>query len=130
MEELRRALESRDEEGVQRLLAEDVVFRSPALFKPYAGREATMIFLRAAMQVFDELRYVRTFTADDGLGHVLMFEATVGGRSLEGADVVTVREDGLVTEFRVMVRPVQGLTALMEAMAPRVEGPLAALSPP
>jgi hypothetical protein len=107
-----------------------VVFRSPALFTPYAGRAATMVFLRAAMQVLEDLRYVRTFTADDGRGHVLMFEASVAGRSLEGADFVTVGDDGLVTEFRVMVRPATGLTALMEAMWPRVEGPLAALSSP
>lgn len=130
MEELKRALESRDEAGVERLLAEDVVFWSPALFKPYAGRAATMIFLRAAMQVFEDFRYVRTFTADDGRGHVLMFEASVAGRSLEGADFVTLGDDGLVREFRVMVRPAKGLAALMEAMAPRVEGPLAELSSP
>lgn len=128
MEELKRALESRDEAGVERLLAEDVVFSSPALFKPYAGRAATMVFLRAAMHVFEDFGYLRTFTADDGHGHVLMFEASVGGRSLEGADFVTVGEDGLITEFRVMVRPAKGLAVLMEAMAPRVEGPLAELS--
>ncbi len=129
MEELRRALEARDEAAVEALLAEDVVFRSPALFKPYAGRAATMVFLRAAMQVFEDFRYVRTFTEDDGRGHVLMFEASVGGRSLEGVDIVSVGEDGLVTEFRVMVRPLTGLVALAEAMAPRVEGPLAELGP-
>jgi hypothetical protein len=127
MEELRRALESRDEAAVWALLSPDVVFRSPALFKPYAGREATMVFLRAAMQVLEDFRYVRTFTEDDGGGHVMMFEASVGGRALEGVDIVTVGADGLVTEFRVMVRPMTGLIALAEAMAPRVEAPLAAL---
>jgi hypothetical protein len=129
MEELRRALEARDEAAVERLLSPDVVFRSPALFKPYAGRAATMVFLRAAMQTFEDFRYVRTFTEDDGGGHVLMFEASVGGRTLEGVDIVSVGDDGLVTEFRVMVRPVTGLIALAEAMAPRVEGPLAELGP-
>jgi hypothetical protein len=130
MEELRRALEARDEAAVERLLSPEVVFRSPALFKPYAGRAATMVFLRAAMQTFEDFRYVRTFTEDassGGHGHVLMFEATVGGRALEGVDVVRVGDDGLVTEFRVLVRPMTGLIALAEAMAPRVEGPLAEL---
>ena len=56
-------------------MADDVVFRSPALFKPYAGRAATMVFLRAAMETFEDFRYVRTFTEDDGRGHVLMFTA-------------------------------------------------------
>ena len=127
MEELRRALEARDEAAVAALLSPDVVFRSPALFKPYAGRAATMVFLRAAMQTFEDFRYVRTFTQDDGGGHVLMFEASVSGRALEGVDIVSVGDDGLVTEFRVMIRPMTGLIALAEAMAPRVEGPLAEL---
>jgi hypothetical protein len=131
MEQLRRALEAKDAEAVEALLAPDVVFRSPALFKPYAGRAATMVFLRAAMETFEDFRYVRTFTENSssgGRGHVLMFTATVGGRELEGADFVSVDEAGLVSEFRVMIRPMTGLVSLAEAMAPRVAGPLAELS--
>jgi hypothetical protein len=128
MEQLRRALETKDAAAVEALLADDVVFRSPALFKPYAGRAATMVFLRAAMETFEDFRYVRTFTEDDGRGYVLMFTATVAGRELEGADFVSLDDAGLVDEFRVMIRPMTGLVSLAEAMAPRVAGPLAALS--
>ena len=128
MEALRRALEARDAEAVEALLAEDCVFRSPALFKPYAGRAATMVFLRAVMEVFEGFHYTRTFTDDAGGGSVMMFAAEVGGKSLEGVDVISVGDDGLVTEFRVMVRPMTGLVALAEAMAPRVSGPLWALA--
>jgi hypothetical protein len=128
MDQLRKALETKDAAAVEALLAEDVVFRSPALFKPYAGRAATMVFLRAAMETFEDFRYVRSFTEDDGRGHVLMFTASVGGRELEGADFVSLDEDGLVTEFRVMIRPMTGLMSLAEAMAPRVAGPLADLT--
>lgn len=127
MESLRRAIEAHDADAVEALLAPDVVFRSPALFKPYAGRAATMVFLRAAMEVFEDFRYTRTFTDDAGGGSVMLFEANVGGKSLEGVDILSVGDDGLVTEFRVMVRPLSGLVALAEAMAPRVSGPLEAL---
>jgi ketosteroid isomerase-like protein len=115
MEQLRRALETKDATAVEALLAEDVVFRSPALFKPYAGRDATMVFLRAAMETFADFRYVRTFAEDSssgGRGHVLMFTATVGGREVEGADFVSLDDAGLVSEFRVMIRPMSGLIAL------------------
>jgi hypothetical protein len=127
VESLRHAIEARDADAVEALLAADVVFRSPALFKPYAGRAATMIFLRAAMEVFEDFRYTRTFTDDAGGGSVMLFAANVGGKSLEGVDVLSVEEDGLITEFRVMIRPLSGLVALAEAMAPRVSGPLKAL---
>ena len=129
MQQLRAALEAKDAGAVEALLAEDVVFRSPALFKPYAGRAVAMVFLRAAMETFEDFRYVRTFTEDDGRGFVLMFAATVGGREVEGADFVSLDADGLVSEFRVMVRPMTGLVSLAEAMAPRVEAGLVALNP-
>ena len=128
MEQLRKALETRDAEAVEALLADDVVFSSPALFKPYAGRGATMVFLRAAMETFEDFRYVRAYSEDDGRGHVLMFAASVGGRQLEGADFIRLDEAGLVNEFRVMIRPMSGLVALAEAMAPRVEAGMTALS--
>jgi ketosteroid isomerase-like protein len=128
MEQLRKALETKDADAVEALLSDDVVFRSPAVFKPYSGKAATMVFLRAAMETFEDFGYVRTFAEDDGRGHVMMFAASVGGRELEGADFVRLDETGLVSEFRVMVRPMSGLIALAEAMAPRVAGPLANLS--
>jgi ketosteroid isomerase-like protein len=129
MDDLRRAVEAKDLAAVEAMLAEDVVFRSPALHKPYRGRAATMVFIRAATEVFEDFRYVRTFTEDDGRGHVLMFTASVGGRELEGVDIVSLDEDGRISEFRVMIRPMTGLVALAEAMAPRVAGPLSELSP-
>jgi hypothetical protein len=128
MDQLPKALETKDADAVEALLSDDVVFRSPAVFKPYAGKPATMVFLRAVMETFEDFRYVRTFAEDDGRGHVMMFAASVGGRELEGADFVRLDEAGLVSEFRVMVRPMSGLIALAEAMAPRVAGPLADLS--
>jgi hypothetical protein len=129
MEQLRKALEARDPVAVEELLAEDVVFRSPALFKPYAGRAATMVFLRAAMDTFEDFSYGQTFTEDGGRGHVLMFTASVGGRAIEGADFVSLDEAGLVSEFRVMIRPMTGLASVAQTMAPLIEGPLAELNP-
>jgi hypothetical protein len=58
-----------------------------------------------------------------------MFTASVDGRELEGADFVSLNDAGLVSEFRVMIRPMTGLVSLAQSMAPSVEGPLAALSP-
>ena len=58
-----------------------------------------------------------------------MFAASVGGRELEGADFISLDEAGLVSEFRVMIRPMSGLIALAEAMAPRVEAGMTTLNP-
>lgn len=109
------AVGSGDVEAALRLLADDVVFRSPAVHKPYEGKQATEVVLRAVTRVFQDFRYTRVVSAGDD--HVLVFEARVGDRSLEGADFLHVDQDGLVDDFRVMVRPLSGLHALVDAMA-------------
>jgi hypothetical protein len=47
---------------------------------------------------------------------VLVFEATVKGKQLEGVDVLHLDDDGLVDDLRVLVRPLSGLNGLVEAM--------------
>jgi hypothetical protein len=110
------AVLARDLDAMERLLAEDVVFRSPAVFKPYEGKQATMVLLDAVTRVFEDFRYVRSYAEEGNEGHVLAFEATVAGRSLEGIDMLRFDAAGLVVDFRVMVRPLSGLQALVERM--------------
>ncbi len=107
------AVLSRDEQAMAAVLHPDVVFSSPAVFKPYEGRDATMTVLRAVMAVFREFSYVGRADGD-GLT-VLRFRATVGARSIEGVDILE-HADGLVTALTVMIRPLSGLTAVVEAM--------------
>jgi hypothetical protein len=115
MSEFRAAVEARDSERLEDLLADDVVFRSPAVHKPYEGKSATSVILRAVMRVFEDFRYTRT--VESGADHVLVFEARVGDRQIEGADFLHVDEHGLIDDFRVMIRPLSGLSAVVEAMA-------------
>ena len=115
MKAFREAVERRDVEALEALLADDVVFRSPAVYKPYEGKVATMVVLRSVMRVFEDFRYTREATGGSG-DSVLVFEASVGGKQLEGADFVHVRDDGLVDDLRVMIRPLSGLNGVVEAM--------------
>ena len=103
----RRAIEARDLDAAVALIREDVVFRSPAVFTPYHGREAVRRMLAAVMEVFEDFRYVREIGADIGVArdHALVFEARVGEKQLEGCDFIQLDEDGAIKEFTVMVRP-------------------------
>jgi hypothetical protein len=98
------------------LLREDVVFRSPVVFKPYHGREAMRVILEAVLAVFEDFRYVREIGADDARDHALVFEARVGDKQIEGCDFIQLDEDGAISAFTVMVRPMSGMLALAEAM--------------
>ncbi|HEX2468078.1 MAG TPA: nuclear transport factor 2 family protein [Solirubrobacterales bacterium] len=108
-----------DESALREVLAEDVVFRSPAVFKAYEGRKATMLVLRAVSNVFEDFHYEDRFEADDG--EVLLFAARVGDRQLNGIDLLRFDDEGKVRELIVMIRPLSGLTALVEAMASELE---------
>jgi SnoaL-like protein len=112
----RRAIEARDLEAAVALLREDVVFRSPVVFKPYHGREALRLILQAVLAVFEDFHYVREIGADDARDHALLFEARVGDKHIEGCDFIRLDEDGAISEFTVMVRPMSGMLALAEAM--------------
>ena len=110
----RAAVEARDAEAMEALLAEDVVFTSPVAFKPYPGKQITAAILRGVMRVFEDFRYVREI--DGGSDHALVFEATVDGKRITGCDFLHINDDGLIDDFMVMVRPLSGATALAARM--------------
>ena len=100
-------------------LAEDVVFRSPIVFKPYEGRDAVAPILAAVFTVFEDFRYVDQLEGENSA--TLLFKARVGDRELDGLDYLRFGEDGLVSELTVMVRPLSAANALAETMRARLE---------
>jgi hypothetical protein len=129
MHPFRSAVEAQDIEAAVALLADDVQFRSPVVFKPYHGREAVAVLLRAVSRVFEDFRYEREIGASDERDHALVFSARVGDREIEGCDFLHVNEHGLIDDFCVMVRPLSGALALAEAMKAQLEGAQGAPGP-
>jgi SnoaL-like domain len=121
MHPFRTAVEAQDIEAALALLAEDVVFRSPVVFKPYHGREAVAPLLLAVSRVFEDFRYEREIGAPEGRDHALVFNARIGDRKLDGCDFLHTNEHGLIDDFCVMVRPLSGALALAEAMKAELE---------
>jgi len=72
--------------------------------------------------VFEDFRYHRRFA--EGNDVALEFSARIGETELKGIDLVRFNDDGLITEFEVMVRPASGLQSLGLAMARRLDGRL------
>lgn len=123
MHSFRRAIEARDLDAAVALLREDVVFRSPVVFKPYHGRGAMRQILAAVLEVFEDFRYVREIGAPDARDQALVFEARVGDKKLQGCDFIRLDEDGVISEFTVMVRPMSAMLALAEAMKAQLTAP-------
>jgi SnoaL-like protein len=112
----RTAIEAGDLNAAVALMRDDVIFRSPAVFKAYQGRDAVRVLLQAVLAVFEDFRYVREIGEDGGRDHALVFETRVGDKHIEGCDFITLDENGAISEFAVMVRPMSGLHALAGAM--------------
>ena len=125
--------------GLDAVLHPDVVFYSPIVYTPQEGREITKLYLTAAggtlggnddgdvtAAVADPqastsggFRYVKEVL--QGHHAVLEFETTIEGKYANGVDIITCDDDGLITEFKVMMRPLQAINAVHAQMAQMLE---------
>lgn len=108
-------VESRDAAGLEGLVAEDAVFRSPAVHTPQEGRDTVVGYLTAAFVVLGpDLTYEREWVGEDSA--VLQFRTVVGGLDVSGVDIITWDEAGQIVDFTVMIRPAKALNAVIEHM--------------
>jgi hypothetical protein len=119
------------EGGIDAVLHPDVVFLSPIVFTPQRGRDVTKLYLSAAGAT---LAGSSPTSADDGpsfsetsafrytkqilQGHhaMLEFETEVDGKYANGVDIISCDDDGLIVEFKVMMRPLQAINAVHAQM--------------
>lgn len=115
-------VDARDPALLDALLAEEVVFRSPAVFSPQHGKESTTAYLAAAIVVLGPtLRYVEEWYNDRSA--VLEFEAELDGSFVQGIDLLRWDDADRLIEFTVMVRPYRGLEKLIELMGRQLTQP-------
>jgi ketosteroid isomerase-like protein len=98
------------------LLSEDTVFYSPAVFTPQEGRAKAAAYLAAAAKMFGGagFQYVGKWYADNSA--VLEFVAEIGGIHVNGVDMINWNDDGKITSFKVMLRPIKALQAVIPEM--------------
>lgn len=107
----------RNARGVAALLSDQVVFYSPVVHTPQIGKPITAMYLGAAFQVFcnPSFQYVREVSgARDA---VLEFETEIDGIKVNGVDMLKWGDDGLLTEFKVMLRPLKAVNLIHQKMA-------------
>lgn len=110
-------METGDAVALEALLADEVVFESPAVHTPQHGRALTARYLLAAYRVLGgpDFRYLGEWRADGSA--VLEFACVVDGMQVNGVDILRWDAAGRLTGFKVMVRPIKGLHAVMQHMA-------------
>lgn len=98
------------------LLAEDAVFHSPVVHTPQVGKPVVMAYLVAASHVLgnDSFHYVRELV--DGDEMMLEFVTELDGVTVNGVDIIRFNEDGKISDFKVMVRPLKAINKVWEMM--------------
>lgn len=121
IEQWHQVVKSRDVQTLKDLLAEDVVFVSPVVHTPQAGRAITLAYLQAAMQVLNNatFRYPNEWYGADSA--VLEFECEVEGISVNGIDMIHWNAEGRIDRFKVMVRPLKAVNKLHELMGRQLQ---------
>ena len=117
--------------GLDELLDDDVVFYSPIVYTPQAGKAITTLYLSAAGQTLpgeksatngdtsQRFRYTKQVIAGDTA--VLEFETNVEGKYVNGVDIIRCNEAGKIVEFRVMIRPLQAINLVHRQMGEMLE---------
>ena len=103
------------------MLHDDVTFISPVVFTPQKGKKLTMQYLLSAGVVFQntKFKYVHELEADNRM--ILEFEAEMDGKYINGVDIIDFDDDGKITAFKVMVRPLQAVNMLWEQVGAQLE---------
>jgi hypothetical protein len=131
IERWHRHLRGELEGGLDALLDEDVVFYSPIVYTPQRGKAITSLYLSAASVALPgeepaspssgdtRFRYTKQVLSDPHA--VLEFETSIEGKYVNGVDIITCNESGLISEFRVMIRPLQAVNLVHRQMGELLE---------
>jgi len=127
-------MKSSDMDKLDDLLAEEVVFYSPVVYTPQKGKDITKMYLMAAGGVFGEgtkdpmsdsnksqskFKYIKEIIGEKSA--LLEFESEMDGIYVNGVDVISWNDEGKITEFKVIIRPLQAVNMLHQKMQAMLE---------
>ena len=118
--------------GYDELLADDVIFYSPVVFTPQKGKDLAKLYLMAAGNTFGgdesnnegELKdssFHYTKEVLNGSQAILEFETQIDGKYINGVDIITFNDEGRISEFKVMIRPLQAVNIIHMQMQKMLE---------
>ena len=130
IEQWHEVVSGRRPELLDELLHDDVVFLSPVVFTPQEGKAVTKLYLSAAGSTLGggdskgesasgekkKSKFGYTKQVMQGNTAILEFETEMGGKYVNGVDIISCNDEGRIVEFKVMIRPLQAINAVHAAM--------------
>ncbi len=107
---------SKDYSAIAAILHDDCVFESPVVHTPQRGKDITAKYLTAAGHTLGNaaFSYVGEWHRENSA--ILEFQTEIDGIAINGIDMISCDDDGLITHFKVMVRPLKAVNMLHQKM--------------
>ncbi len=108
--------QAKDVEGLRQLLADDVVFHSPVVHTPQEGKAITAKYLEAAFNVLNNESFSYVRKMQDAENAILEFRLEIDGIVVNGVDMIHWNDEGLIDDFKVMIRPLKAINVIHQGM--------------
>ena len=112
---------TQNQDLLKSILAENVTFYSPVVFTAQKGKSLTLLYLMAAAQIFNNKSFSYTKEIINENHATLEFELNINGIEINGIDLITWNEEGMIIEFKVFIRPLQGVNVIHKMMQQMLE---------
>ena len=121
--EWHRIVAERDLVALETVLAEDIAIGAPPYWEKLRGRPLVHYLLGRIVHTIEDFTYQREW--QDGNELALEFSGHVGDHPLQGIDLITLNERGVIQNLDVLMRPVNAVLSLREVIAPQMAAFLA-----
>jgi hypothetical protein len=109
---------TRDVAALPGVLRDDVALGAPPYWNELVGRDLVAHLLGLIVHTIEDFTYHREWRDRGELA--LEFRGHVGDLDLQGIDLISLGEDGRIRRLDVLMRPVNAVIALREAIAPQM----------
>ena len=121
IEQWHEVVKLRDYSLLETILSEDVIFYSPVVYTPQKGKKIALQYLAAASEVFNtnSFRYEKEIVMNRSAS--LEFSLNINETDINGIDLITWNNDNKINEFKVFIRPLQGVNVIHQLMQSMLE---------
>jgi hypothetical protein len=116
IENWHRVARSGDCTALDGMIHEDAVFESPVVHTPQRGKAITIQYLTAAVMTLKSpsSQFVGEWSGDKSV--VVEFKSEIEGIAINGIDMIRFDDTGLITHFKVMIRPLKAVNLIHRKM--------------
>ena len=101
-----------DREAMADIVADDAVILSPAFWAPKQSKDYVMQILGSVNSGTEDFEIKHEWVGDGRI--IFEFEARLGDVKMKGVDIITVNEEGKLSQIEVLIRPINALMAMAE----------------